>query len=118
MFSFYLPRSIFTIIHSQLRWNIFKRAALEDDASRRTNVFLFPRRPPHPTACADAAVFWLLRVDSLLDCVCASVVDDDPLAAAGAEAEADGVADVTKQLEKQAIEDKEKEEDGEEGDLS
>lgn len=54
----------------------------------------------------------------MLDCVCASVVDDDPLAAAGAEAEADGVADVTKQLEKQAIEDKEKEEDGEEGDLS
>uniref|UniRef100_A0A671X3I1 Methionine aminopeptidase 2 n=1 Tax=Sparus aurata TaxID=8175 RepID=A0A671X3I1_SPAAU len=35
-------------------------------------------------------------------------------AATGAEAEADGVADVTKQLEKQAIEDKEKEEDGEE----
>ena len=50
--------------------------------------------------------------------MCAPVVDDDPLAAAGAEAEADGVADVTKQLEKQAIEDKEKEEDGEEGDLT
>ncbi|XP_029969723.1 methionine aminopeptidase 2-like [Salarias fasciatus] len=35
-------------------------------------------------------------------------------AAAGAEPEADGVAAVTKQLEKQAIEEKEKEEDGEE----
>ncbi|XP_058480810.1 methionine aminopeptidase 2-like [Solea solea] len=35
-------------------------------------------------------------------------------AAAGAEVEADGVADVSKQLEKQAIEDKEKEEDAEE----
>ncbi|CAB1413866.1 unnamed protein product [Pleuronectes platessa] len=35
-------------------------------------------------------------------------------AATVAEAEADGVADVSKQLEKQAIEDKEKEEDGEE----
>ncbi|KAM9334836.1 methionine aminopeptidase 2 [Symphorus nematophorus] len=35
-------------------------------------------------------------------------------ATTGAEAEADGVAEVTKQLEKQAIEDKEKEEDGEE----
>lgn len=33
-----------------------------------------------------------------------------------AEVEADGVAEVTKQLEKQAIEDKEKEEEGEEGD--
>lgn len=32
-----------------------------------------------------------------------------------AEVEADGVAEVTKQLEKQAIEDKEKEEEGEEG---
>lgn len=35
-----------------------------------------------------------------------------------AEVEADGVAEVTKQLEKQAIEDKEKEEEGEEGDWS
>ncbi|TMS02778.1 Methionine aminopeptidase 2 [Larimichthys crocea] len=35
-------------------------------------------------------------------------------AATGAEPEADGVPEVTKQLEKQAIEDKEKEEDGEE----
>lgn len=37
------------------------------------------------------------------------------LAAAGTEAEVNGVAEVTKQLEKQVIEDKEKE-DGEEGD--
>lgn len=36
-------------------------------------------------------------------------------AAAAVEAEADGVVEVTKQLEKQVIEDKEKEEDGEEG---
>lgn len=43
------------------------------------------------------------------------VVVDAPLDAVVAEAEADGVSDVTKQLEKQAIEDKEKEEDGEEG---
>ena len=47
---------------------------------------------------------------------CVPVVDDGVLDAAGTEAEADGVAEVTKQLEKQAIEDKEKEEDGEEGD--
>lgn len=39
----------------------------------------------------------------------------DVLDAAGAEAEADGVAEVTKQLEKQVIEDKEKDDDGEEG---
>lgn len=37
------------------------------------------------------------------------------LAAAAVETEADGVVEVTKQLEKQVIEDKEKEEDGEEG---
>lgn len=43
------------------------------------------------------------------------VVVDAPLDAVVAEAEADGVSDMTKQLEKQAIEDKEKEEDGEEG---
>lgn len=43
------------------------------------------------------------------------LVADDLSAAAGPEAEADEVAEVTKQLEKQAIEDKEKEEDGEEG---
>lgn len=49
--------------------------------------------------------------------MCVPIVDD-PLAAAGAEAEADGVPEVTKQLEKQAIEDKEKEEDGEEGDAA
>lgn len=36
-------------------------------------------------------------------------------AAAGTEAEGNGVADVTQQLEKQALEDKEKEEDGEDG---
>lgn len=48
--------------------------------------------------------------------VCVPVVVDELLHAAGAEAEADGVSEVTKQLEKQAIEDKEKEEDGEEGD--
>lgn len=37
------------------------------------------------------------------------------LAAAAVEAEADGVVEVAKQLEKQVIEDKEKEEEGEEG---
>ena len=36
-------------------------------------------------------------------------------AAAGTEAEGKGVADMTQQLEKQALEDKEKEEDGEDG---
>lgn len=44
------------------------------------------------------------------------VVIDEVCDAAGGEAEADGVSEVTKQLEKQAIDDKEKEEDGEEGD--
>lgn len=39
----------------------------------------------------------------------------DVLDAAGAEAETDGVAEVTKQLEKEVIEDKEKDDDGEEG---
>lgn len=61
------------------------------------------------------STFWQLLDVCLLDCVCVLVVDN-PLAAAVAEAEADGVVEVTKQLEKQAIEDKEKEEDGEEGD--
>lgn len=37
------------------------------------------------------------------------------LPAAAVQTEADGVVEVTKQLEKQVIEDKEKEEDGEEG---
>lgn len=43
-------------------------------------------------------------------------VVDEVYGAAGGEAEGDGVSEVTKQLEKQAVDDKEKEEDGEEGD--
>lgn len=53
--------------------------------------------------CVSVVVVVVCVVDELVD-------------AAGAEAEVDGVSEVTKQLEKQAIEDKEKEEEGEEGD--
>lgn len=78
------------------------------------SLFVSPHRPLLPAACADTAAFlpaasWLLIELFML-------VVDDILAVAVAEAEVDGVAEVTKQLEKQAIEDKEKEEDGEEGD--
>ncbi len=81
-------------------------------------VFVFPRQPLLPAACAvDAAPFECCELIACRVGLCAcSHCWWSSLAAAGAEAEADGVAEVTKQLEKQAIEDKEKEEDGEEGD--
>lgn len=62
-----------------------------------------------------AVTFTLLLLHIGLCSACVPVVVDAPLDAAGAETEADGVSDMTKQLEKQAIEEKEKEEDGEEG---
>lgn len=77
-------------------------------------AFVLPLRPLLPAARADAAAFWPLLADPSLVWLCL-LVADDLSAAAGPEAEADEVAEVTKQLEKQAIEDKEKEEDGEEG---
>lgn len=50
-----------------------------------------------------------------LNC-CSVVVDPKLCVAVGCEPEADGITEVTKNLEKQAIEDKEKEEDAEDGD--
>lgn len=70
-------------------------------------LFLLPPADAEHFSCSYLIARWTV-------CVYVLIINDG-VAAAGAEAEADGVAEVTKQLEKQAIEDKDKEEDGEEG---